>query len=217
MKRALYLAALLAATSVPAFADPVTYSFTGDMTGALLASSNPLFSNIDPNSPLVVDGKQFLDGNPLVVGTITFDPDYQASSHLPVPVGLTFTFEGLTITRQASIGAIGVDQLTVDPTTGSMTTHLEGGFSSTGLNPDRADVTLNFDNGSFTGGTFNFADIEGGLAGPDRIMGGNFHGVISSVTPVGVPEPGEFALLLTGFAAVIGLSMRRRGALLARG
>jgi hypothetical protein len=206
MKHALCLSALLMTTSVAALATPVTYDFTGQLDQVTLAYLNPnplLPTNPDPNSPLTINGQEFLNGSPYVVGTITFDPDYQKSSHLPVPVTFSVSFEGFTLTH--TVFGNTFDTLDFSAETG-LQTHVESHINTTGhLDPTIAEIDLNFDNGSFTDGSFRFAAISSG-----NIFGGSMSGTISSAAPVGVPEPGETALLLTGFAASIFLTMRRR-------
>jgi hypothetical protein len=205
MKRALALLAL-ATASATTLAAPVSYDFTGTLDSALLFSTNPGFpATIDPNTSLTVDGTQFLNGNPYVVGTITFDPDYQASSHLPAPITFSVSFEGFTVTRTQALFFTGNDQLNWSAT--GLQTHVEAELSTNGaVSPDRAEIALNFDSGNFTGGSFNFADVSG--AG--GVFSGDFKGTIDSAVPVSVPEPSELALLAAGLVAMLALSTRRR-------
>ena len=207
MKCALSVLALVT-VSATALAAPVTYDFGGTLATVNLFSSNPAFpTSIDPNAPLTFDGTPFFNGNPYVVGTITFDPDYQASSHLPAPITFSFTFEGFTVTRTQALFFTGIDRL--NWSAAGLQTHVESYLTSTGaVGPDRADIALNFDSGNFTGGTFNFADVSGG--GSAKVVSGNMKGTIDSLRPVSVPEPSDFALLASGFVAVLALSIRRR-------
>ena len=208
MKHTLCLSALLMTTSVAALAAPVTYDFTGELNQVILSSINPLLpASPNPNSPLTDSGAQLLNGSPYVVGTITFDPDYTPQSGVPVPVAYSFTLEGFTITHTIAFSPF--DTLTVSPT--GMQAHLESNMQSTGaLFAWSGDVDLNFSGGNVTGGSFNLH----GLVDPSNdLLGGSLIGTISSVTPVGVPEPGEFALLVTGLAASIWVTMRRRVAI----
>ena len=207
MKHALCLSALLMTTSVTALAAPVTYDFTGELTSISLTyqdASSSLSFNPDPNAPLTIDNTEFLDGNPNVVGTITYDPDFQGTGTplQPVPVTFSFSLEGFTVTRP--IGFSGFDTFVSDET--SLDTNLESYMQSTGpILPFLSHIDLNLDNGIPTDGTFRFGE----LTGPNIILG-NMEGTISSLTPVPVPEPGAFALLLTGLAS-IWVTMRRRG------
>jgi hypothetical protein len=170
MKRVLAFCTLLGA-SAAALAQPVTCYFGGQIRSVIFTSENPALSgSLSPNTPLVVDGTQYLSGNPYVIGTLTVDPDYVSGSRLPVPVTFSMTFEGMTFTRTMKMSNGGEDTFNLSAT--EMQTHLEASMSTTGVfGPDRVNIDLKISNGVVTSGTFTFSDIEGAYVSLGSISG----------------------------------------------
>lgn len=180
MKRVLAFCTLLGA-SAAALAQPVTCYFGGQIKGVNFVSANPALSgSLSPNTPLIVDGKQYLSGNPYVIGTLTVDPDYVSGSRLPVPVTFSITFEGMTFTRTLKMVNGGEDTFTLSAT--EMQTHLEAALSSTGIiGADRVNIDLKISNGVLTSGTFTFSDISA----PSVVLGsisGTIYSAVGSGT-----------------------------------
>ena len=221
-------ATALSLLSTQAIAYPVTYFFSGTVTSLQYDNGGP--GSADPNTPLIIDGQQLTNGNPLVSGSFTFESEasrfnepgryegYEGVSSREYILGLWNTIgyvlsaEGYeaTVNHHASAGfeswhysdaGFGSNY---EGETGSPFFHTIANFNflPAGAGHPVADYLLTE---NFSGGTFDMYGVHGcgsTFADPQVCW---ISGTIDSLTRV--PEPGTLAIFGLGIA---GLTLARR-------
>ena len=186
-KIALFAAAMLASTAVPAMADPITYTFNGDFTGTLAGnpfSANATFTGMGDTSSAFMSGlTKYVPLTSLTVaapgGPYTVTTTTQFYLNGGNYAGLFFGSNGTGGGSFAGGPIPGFDGVSTLPTTTLANTFGVFAFLTT----DQGDVFID----SFTNGTFS----------------------ASATAAAAVPEPATWGMMLLGVGAV-GYAMRRR-------
>ena len=186
-KIALAAAALLATTAMPALADPITYTFSGDFTGTLAGTpfaATATFTGVGDTSAAFMSGLTkyvpltsltvAAPGGPYTVGTTT--QFYFNNGNF---AGLFFGSNGTGGGSFAGGPLTGYNGVSTMPTTALTVTAAPFAFFTT----NQGDVILD----SFTNGSFS----------------------ASVASSAAVPEPATWGMMILGFG-VAGYAMRRR-------
>lgn len=200
MKRFKYLLFLL--FSSHSFAIPITYSFVGQTQTIFNNAGSPLSpSDILPGS----DGKLILNGESLVFGIITYDPEVWRSG--AGGVGLSDVLQWSLSTEGRTYNSGGnFHYLDYDDNSFLYSDEVPDG----GFGPDIVNLSFNFDTNLFTDGpsdflTHHFVDglfsihLESAHTS-DGVLISGLAGSITQLTRV--PEPTLISLLACGWLAL---------------